>query len=230
MFLSLVHLLAAAYVMGFVAAAPIGPVNMLAIRRGIIGQWPHTLACGAGSALGDLTVFSLVLLGGHWLTSLSNPAVQRGLAIAGAVVLTPLGIYFLVRAFREPLRAYVQARKQMQDKPPNRLLADVVTGATLTLTNPLCMCYWIAASANWLPMAQRKLESPWWGLLPAGAGLMTWFLLLTLLVRFTPHRIGPAFFRIVNFICGLMLTIFGVYCAFRALDPGVFANPAEIFR
>jgi threonine/homoserine/homoserine lactone efflux protein len=219
----MVHLLAAAYVIGFVAAAPIGPVNMLAIRRGIVGKWPHTLACGAGSALGDLMIFSLVLLGGHWLTSLSNPTVQRGLAIAGALVLTPLGVYFLVRAFREPLRAYVQARKQMEDSPPSRLVADVVTGTSLTITNPLCMCYWIAASANWLPLAQSKLGSPWWGLLPAGAGLMTWFLLLTFLVRFTPHRIGPAFFRAVNFTCGLMLTIFGLYCACRALDPRVFA-------
>ena len=62
-----IHVLAAAYLMGFAAAAPMGPVNMLAIRRGMIGGWRHTLACGIGSVAGDLILFSLVLLGGRYL-------------------------------------------------------------------------------------------------------------------------------------------------------------------
>jgi len=60
------------------AAAPMGPVNMLAIRRGVIGGWRHTVACGIGSVTGDLILFSLVLLGGHYLFSdLSNPTLQE---------------------------------------------------------------------------------------------------------------------------------------------------------
>ena len=52
--LSHIHVLAAAYFMGLAAAAPMGPVNMLAIRRGMIGGWVRTLACGIGSVAGDL--------------------------------------------------------------------------------------------------------------------------------------------------------------------------------
>jgi len=44
-FVSYVHVVSAAFLMGLVATAPIGPVNMLAIRRGVIGSWRHTLAC-----------------------------------------------------------------------------------------------------------------------------------------------------------------------------------------
>lgn len=62
-FSNYIHLLAATFLMGFVAAAPIGPVNMMAIRRGVIGGWRHTLACGIGSVLGDLVLFSLALAG-----------------------------------------------------------------------------------------------------------------------------------------------------------------------
>jgi threonine/homoserine/homoserine lactone efflux protein len=38
-FVSYVHVLSAAFLMGLAAAAPMGPVNMLAIRRGVIGGW-----------------------------------------------------------------------------------------------------------------------------------------------------------------------------------------------
>src|ERR1039457_4370992 len=33
-----------AFLMGLAAAVPMGPVNMLAIRRGVIGGWRHPLA------------------------------------------------------------------------------------------------------------------------------------------------------------------------------------------
>src|ERR1039457_5284968 len=95
-FVSYVHVLSAAFLMGLAAAAPMGPVNMLAIRRGVIGGWRHTLACGIGSVTGDVILFFLVLLGGHYLFSdLSNPTLQTVLAAIGVIVLLPLGIYFL---------------------------------------------------------------------------------------------------------------------------------------
>ena len=115
-FVSYIHVLSAAFLMGLAAAAPMGPVNMLAIRRGVIGGWRHTLACGIGSITGDLILFSLVLLGGHYFFSdLSNPTLQTVLAAIGVIVLLPLGIYFLVRAVKEPLRAYASARQHWDE-------------------------------------------------------------------------------------------------------------------
>src|ERR1700689_5704671 len=110
-FVSYIHVFSAAFLMGLAAAAPMGPVNMLAVRRGLIGGWRHTLACGIGSVTGDLILFSLVLLGGHYLLSdLSNPTLQNTLAAIGVIVLLPLGIYFLVHAVKEPMRAYARPR------------------------------------------------------------------------------------------------------------------------
>lgn len=215
MVLSDVHILGAAYLIGFAAAAPIGPVNMLAIRRGIVGRWTHTLACGLGSVAGDLMLFVAVLLGGRWLMpNISSPHVQSMLAIPGAMVLMPLGGYFLFHAFRRPLHAYVRAKRAMRDIPPKHLLTDVGTGAILTVINPAGLIYWIGVTANWMPQASATLGwgAAWWGLVMTGSGLLTWFGILTLLVKFTPQRIGPAFFRIVNFGCGLVLLGFGIFC------------------
>ena len=55
--------------MGLAAAAPLGPVNMLAIRRGMIGGWRHTLACGIGSVAGDLILSDKV----HLMAVASTP-------------------------------------------------------------------------------------------------------------------------------------------------------------
>jgi hypothetical protein len=68
---NLIHVPLAAYLMGLAAAAPMGPVNMLAISRGMIGGWRRTLACAIGSVSSDLTVFSLVVelvIPGHFPT------------------------------------------------------------------------------------------------------------------------------------------------------------------
>ena len=216
-FVSDIHVLAAAFFMGLGSAAPMGPVTMLAIRRGMIGGWRRTLACAIGSVAGDLILFSLALLCGHYLLSdLSNPTLQTVLEVIGIMVLFPLGIYFLFHAAKEPLRAYSRARKRWDKSTvPAHLAADVGAGAALTVFNPLTMVYWVGVTANWLPFAHSVLGSkaPTWGILMVAAGLMTWFTTLIVVVRFIPQRIGPPFFRLVNAILGLILIGFATFCA-----------------
>jgi len=217
MIVSDIHVFSAAFFMGLAAAAPMGPVNMLAVRRGLIGGWRHTLACGIGSVTGDLILFSLVLLGGHYLFSdLSNPTFQTILSAIGVIVLLPLGIYFLVRAFKDPLRAYASALQEWDEATvPAQLVAEVADSAALTLFNPLTIVYWVGVTSNWLPFAHSVLgySAPVWGILMAAAGLTTWFTTLIVVVRFIPHRIGPTFFRLVNAILGLILLGFATFCA-----------------
>jgi putative LysE/RhtB family amino acid efflux pump len=204
-----IHVLSAAFLMGFASAAPMGPVNMLAIRRGVIGGWRHTLACGMGSVAADLTLFSVVLL-------LSNPTFRAFLAATGVIVLFPLGIYFLFRAFKEPLRAYASACERWEEGTVRgHVIAEVADAAAMTVFNPLTIAYWIGVTANWLPFAHGILGygAPGWGILMATAGLMTWFTTLAVAVRFVPHRIGPDFFRLVNAVFSLILVGFATFCA-----------------
>ena len=210
-------MLSAAFLMGLAAAAPMGPVNMLAIRRGVIGGWRHTLACGIGSVTGDLILFSMVLVGGHYLFSdLSNPTLQTVLAAIGVIVLLPLGIYFLVRVVKDPMRAYARARQHWDEETvPAHLVGEVADCVALTIFNPLAIVYWVGVTSNWLPFAHSVLgdSAPVWGVLMAAAGLMSWFTVLIAVVRFIPKRIGPIFFRLVNTILGLILLGFATFCA-----------------
>jgi threonine/homoserine/homoserine lactone efflux protein len=216
-FVSYIHVLSAGFLMGLAAAAPMGPVNMLAIRRGVIGGWRHTLACGIGSVTGDLILFSLVLLGGHYIFSdLSDPTLQTVLAAFGVIVLLPLGIYFLVRAVKDPLRAFASARKRWNETTvPEHLVAEVADATALTILNPLTIIYWVGVTSNWLPFAHSVLGSSaiGWGIVMVTAGLASWFAALVVVVRFIPSRIGPIFFRLVNGVLGLILLGFGTFCA-----------------
>src|ERR1700691_4267964 len=216
-FVSYIHVLSAAFLMGLAAAAPMGPVNMLAIRRGLIGGWRHTFACGIGSVTGDLILFSVVLLGGHYLFSdLSNPTLRTILAAIGVIVLLPLGIYFLVRAVKDPLRAFTSARKRWNETTvPAHLVAEVADSTALTIVNPLTILYWVGVTSNWLPFAHSVLgyTAPAWGLLMVAVGLACWVGALVVAVRFIPDRIGPICFRLVNGVLGLILLGFATFCA-----------------
>jgi threonine/homoserine/homoserine lactone efflux protein len=216
-FLSSIHALAAAFLMGLAAAAPMGPVNMMAVRRGVVGGWRHTLACAIGSVSGDLLLFSLALIGGRYLLSgLTNPKLQSILLSIGVVLLLPVGVYFLAIAFKEPRRAFNSARKRWRQGPiPARLVGEAAKSFALTILNPLTIVYWVAVTSSWLPFANSVLGSKAfeWGILMAGAGLTAWFAGLIAFVRFVPHRTGAVFFCLANAILGLIFIGFGAYCA-----------------
>ena len=47
----------------------------------------------------------------------------------------------------------------------------------------------------------------------AATGLMAWFTMLIVAIRFLRHLIGPIFFQILNAILGLILLGFATFCA-----------------
>jgi L-lysine exporter family protein LysE/ArgO len=215
-FSSRAGVLGAAFLIGLAAAAPIGPVNMMAIRRGVVEGWRHTLVCGLGSAFGDLLLFSLALVGGHYLMpDLFKAPFQIILAGIGTVVIFPLGIYFFALAIKDSNRAYDTARRRWSEGPaPARLATEAIKAAALTIFNPLTMIYWVGITSSWLPIAYSVLggRASGWGILTAGAGLMTWFTALVVVVRFIPRRIDAVFFRLANAMLGVILLGFASYC------------------
>lgn len=216
-FVTHIHVLAAAFLIGVAAAAPIGPVNMMAIRRGVLGGERHTLACGAGAVLGDLLLFSLALLGGQYLVlQQSNPTLRLVLAALGLVILLPAGIYFLVLAVSDQQNAFKRAhRRWAESSIPAHLIGEAGKAFVLTVFNPLAAVYWIAITSSWMPLAVPVLGSraPALGAAMAALGMMSWFAVLALLVYFIPRRISAVFFRLVNAVLGLILVGFASYCA-----------------
>jgi threonine/homoserine/homoserine lactone efflux protein len=212
-----IRALATAFLMGLTAAAPMGPVNMMAIRRGVAEGWRHTAACAIGAIFADLALSSRAIFGGrYFLPSLSDPKVNTVLETVGAVILPLVGIYFLWLAVKYPRRAFRSAQRRWKQGPIQaRLIEEAAKAAALTFFNPLTMLYWVAVTSSWLPFANSAMgnSAPGWGILLVGLGLTSWFTALIVFVSFIPHRIDAIFFRVANVVLGFVLLGFGMYCA-----------------
>ena len=214
--LLVIKAIATAFAMGFLAAAPTGPVNTVAIHRGLVGRWTHALACGVGATLVDIGVFRLVLLGRRtFISVLESPQVKHILMAVAAVVLAAIGLLFLWKAFRMDLRRLVASQRKMARRPPRHLWSDVGTGVLLTAMNPGVVLYWTSVTMPWLTQfpAEMHHRAIFWGVPSAAAGMLTWFAVLSALIRFKPRRLGVNFFRTVYIACGLALLAFAGYAA-----------------
>ena len=214
------RLLLLAFGFGIVAAAPIGPVNMVAIRRGLVSRWTHTLWVGLGSVIIEAGCIAAALYGYSKL--LEETRVQKleyFVGLPAAAVIALIGAFITRKAVRHPHRVLADARLE-RARGNTTILRDVATGAALTLINPATWLYWmLGAGPAWLHKANLPpgCVEVWWALLAAVAGLASWFLLVATLVRLRPRRVGPGFFRIVNAACGIALMIIGVVLAIKAI-------------
>jgi len=203
------------------AAAPIGPVNAVAIRRGLIGRWTDTLRVAMGSILVESCYVAAALWGGRRvLQAVPADTLHRWVGLPAAGIITLLGLFILRKAVASPRRSRAADRLERMRQQKAPALRDVLTGALLTAINPVTMFYWVlGVGPAWLEHANLTPGSAavWWGLAAAVAGLATWFIFVATLVRLRPQNVGPRFFRIVNAVCGGVLTAGGIALAVRSL-------------
>ena len=205
-----------AFLMGFAASAPIGPVNIMAIRRGLLAGPRHTMACGIGAIVGDVTLFSLAHWGGrNLIPEMASPRLRQVFALVGLLVMLPLGLYFLALALKNSDAAYKGAREQRKREIPLRPVNEGAFTFVLTVFNPLGIVYWIGAASSWIPAAYSMLgrNTALWGILVAAMGMITWFGGLMVLVAFVPDRLSATFFRWANAALGMVLISFAAWCA-----------------
>jgi L-lysine exporter family protein LysE/ArgO len=203
------------------AAAPIGPVNTVAIRRGLIGRWTHAMWVGIGSVLVEAVDVAIALWGSQELAEkIPVQAIRHWLGLPGAGIILLLGLHILRKSLLPQRLLMAGIRLEQKRRSRTSFLRDMVTGGVLTAINPLTLLYWVAVVA---PQWVQRVNSAGggggvlYGIAAAVAGLSTWFGFLTVLVMLRPQRVGPAFFRVVNAACGVALAGMGVALAIKAL-------------
>jgi threonine/homoserine/homoserine lactone efflux protein len=214
-----------AFSFGLMAAAPVGPVNMVAIRRGLVARWHHTLYVALGSVLVEAGFITLALRGGRGLVEtlgvdLTSHFFQRAVGVPASCITLLIGVIILAKALSKRHRVLSRVEMSASSNGHITFLRDVATGAVLTGLNPATLLYWLlGAGPTWLNKAQLPPASlaVWWGVLAATAGLATWFVFVATLVRLRPNKVGPRFFRIVNAICGLALIVIGAAIGIHTL-------------
>lgn len=190
-------------ILGIVLAAPVGPVTLEMIRRGLSqGGW-SAFTVRLGAAMGNL----LCLLGAFFgLSQIARfPWAFHGLGLAGSAFLLYTGIQSLLK--RPP------APDQNVPAPTGRAGA-LGTGFYLSLANPIAIVFWSSiyvASAD--PSAAASWSNLAWNMLII-VGVLIWGGGVALVLGFARHRLSNNTILWINRVSGLAMIYFGAKSLF----------------
>lgn len=187
-------------VVGFCLAVPIGPINVLCMRRTLARGRFSGMASGAGAAMADAIYGGVAAFGLHFVSE-ALVGHQMWFRLFGGALLCYLGY-----------RTFTARPKEKEvESAPAGLLADALSTFLLTLTNPLTIVSFAALFAAMdLGHTQAGLLGPL--LLVAGVfmGSMTWWVILAGLVGLLRGRLGIEGLRWANRTSGAVIAGFGL--------------------
>jgi len=185
--------------LGFLIAAPVGPIGLLCIRRTLAEGRTSGLLTGLGAASADAFYGAVAAFG---LTALSHFLVGQQLLIrlVGGVFLCYLGL----RTLTAPVQP-APADRQGRTAP-----AAFVSTFFLTLTNPMTIISFAAVFAG-LGIGARGEDYLAAVLLVAGVflGSAAWWFLLSGGVSLLRTRFNATGMQWVNRIAGILILLFG---------------------
>ena len=203
----MLRLLAEGMVVGVALAAPIGPINIEIIRRGLSGGFRHGWLVGLGAVSAD-TLYCLLIVTG--LAPIADGVSLRApLFLAGAVVLIYLGLVS-VRA------AYANRHRPQRPASGRR---SYVTGFVMAAANPLGIVYWLSIGAALVASAVSRAGQGAAAILVAGVftGIVCWATVLSGLTQAGRQYVSPRAMRWVTGVSGAVLILFGGYFGMEGL-------------
>jgi threonine/homoserine/homoserine lactone efflux protein len=190
---------------GLVAAAPIGPINILVIQRSLHQGQRSALWLGAGAAAGDAVFAAAAALGLGAIHSMFNMH-HMALRIGGGFFMILFGVFLW--------RAAPHLEGQGKRLPPTSHVTLAVF--LMTITNPATLLWFVAAFSMFRfdavgPGSLVALVHT--GLLVLGVfcGSMLWWAALGAVASRQRHRFNDSHLRWMNHGCAILLIIVGLY-------------------
>lgn len=197
-------------ILGFVIAAPVGPIGLLCIRRTLEHGPARGFATGLGAALAD-TFYGAVAAFGMQVVIDWLSGHQTAFRLFG-------GTFMLLVALRGLMARPIAATADHAPDPPG-MVGNFVTGFLLTISNPLTIFAFFGAFAIFgLGDDARRLDE---ATLVVGVflGASLWWLLLNAGIAAVRHRINDGLFVLINRTAAALLAACGLY----ALCSGLLA-------
>lgn len=195
--------------LGLTLAAPIGPVNLEIIKRGLNSGFQQAFLTGAGAMCADTTYLILIFFG---LTSFLNFAFMKiFLGIAGSIILIYLGVMSAKEFFRKA--------DATENKPHRLFKTSFVTGYVLAISSPMTIVWWTGVFGALLA-AQTHTQttiSAFFSCLSILLGCFLWVFSLAAALHWGKKIINEKITRFISFFAGLFLILFGIYFLYRAV-------------
>ena len=193
--------------LGLTLAAPIGPVNVEIIKRGLNSGFRQAFLTGAGAMCADATYLTLIFFG---LTSfLNNSVMINVLGITGSFLLMYLGF--------SGIRDYFTQIPQPSNGKRRIFKYSFVAGFALAISSPMTIVWWTGVFGA-LMASQGPVTtgfSAFLSCLSILLGCFLWVLSLAAALHWGKNLITEKITRVISMIAGLCLVGFGLYFFFR---------------
>ena len=201
------HLLFTGLLLGWGAAAPIGPLNLEIIRRNLNFGFLSGLALAIGASSGDVTYLSLLSVGD--LALLKHTLIQRMFSFIGACILGWFGYQAL---FKTP------SENHSIHHPPKSyksIWRHAVEGYLLVLVNPYTVLFWLSVSSQVALLGGTHKSALFLG---CGVilGVFSWALGINIFIHRLKHKLSSKSMYLINRLGGLIIVGFSLFFLYRA--------------
>lgn len=194
---------------GVALAAPIGPINIEIIRRGIRDGFAHGWLVGLGALSAD-TIYAAIIVSG--LTPLADrPGVRVPLFLAGGLMLAWVGWGSVSNALRGEAAG--------EASTPPRRNRSYLTGFLMAAFNPMGIVYWLSVGAALVADAVSRVGEAGSPVLVAGVmlGIFCWVTFISVVAQVSRRFVtGPAM-RWVTGISGGIIIGFAAWFFWQGL-------------
>jgi threonine/homoserine/homoserine lactone efflux protein len=193
--------------LGLTLAAPIGPVNLEIIKRGLNSGFRQACLTGVGAMSADATCLTLIFFG---LTAFLNISFMKiFLGIVGSIILIYLGALSVKEFFSHP---------ENKSKSSQRLFSSsYITGYVLAISSPMTIVWWtgvfgaLLASQTNTPTNLAAFLS----CLSILLGCFLWVFSLAAVLHFGKKFINEKTTGFISLIAGVFLVCFGFYFIYQ---------------
>ena len=194
------YLILSGILMGLIAAVPIGPVNLICIRRTFAFGPVNGFMSGLGAALGDGLFAAVTGFGLTWVAQLIEGYATIIELIGGAMM-----VWMGYRTLISP-----PVPRCAEDKPDSEgtnLMRAMVSTFALTITNPVTLLSFgvMFASLGGLAGGAGSFHDASFVVAGVVGGSAGWWLALTTVIGLFHTKIDETVMRMINRICGVLV-------------------------
>ncbi|GAF63388.1 putative amino acid transporter [Bacillus sp. TS-2] len=196
-------------ILGISLAAPVGPVCIELVRRGINGGFFNGLSVGLGAMSADFIFMIFIFLGLHQF--LQQVYVQFFMYGIGAIIL----LYLALQSFLN--NQQLTTLSTPLSHKHSKLRYSYGAGLFIALLNPINILFWFAIYGSILSeQIHQPLTILFGSSLSIFIGIFIWNLNLAFLAHFLSHIMKPSYFRYMNICAAVILTYFSVHFFIKA--------------
>ena len=193
--------------LGLTLAAPIGPVNLEMIKRGLNSGFKQAFLTGTGAMCADITYLILIFFG---LTSFLNISFLKiFLGIVGSLILIYLGLASAKGFFKKAETSEKQSKKLFKN--------SYVTGYVLAISSPMTIVWWTGVFGALLA-AQPDMPTNIYAFLSCLSimlGCFLWVFSMACALHWGKKIINEKITSYISLFAGTFLIMFGIYFLIR---------------